>query len=119
MTANSDTAAGDDLSCSKCNGADMDHSLAGSDWQQTCQLKSANDLSTAYCSRIAFGSYPFIIFSCYQGSFSAESPLIPTPCPQIQLPLSPNTNSVWCAVSVLVYLCVNIISYVFRKHLLA
>ena len=120
VTANSDTASGDDLSCSKCNGADMAHSLADSDWHQTCQLNSVNsvfsDLSTVYCSQIAYGSYPFIVASCYQGSFSAESPLISTPCPQIPLPSSPNTNSVWCAVSFLVYSCVNVFPFAFHDN---
>ncbi len=45
-----------------------------------CKLTSLDGLTTVYCSQSenGFGNYARVSFSCYQGRFSAETPLQPT-----------------------------------------
>jgi hypothetical protein len=43
-----------------------------------CKLNSNDGLTTVYCSQVEYGNKPSISFSCYQGAFSAETPLQPT-----------------------------------------
>ncbi len=40
--------------------------------------KLTNSLTTVYCSQVDGGNNPRVSFSCYQGRFSAETPLQPT-----------------------------------------
>jgi hypothetical protein len=43
-----------------------------------CKLTSLDGLTTVFCSQELGGNYPKVSYSCYQGRFSAETPLQPT-----------------------------------------
>ena len=76
------------IGCDLCDGDSLQHSLVQSDWYKTCKL--SDGLSTAYCSKInsvgagffyGYSNIPYIVVSCYQGAFTAETPLQPKKCP--------------------------------------
>jgi len=74
--------------CFKCNShalnvsLDSELSLTYSFWQQIptsgCKLKSTDGLTTVYCSKQNNGNRPKLSYNCYQGQFSAKTPLKPT-----------------------------------------
>ena len=74
--------------CNKCNShalnvsLDYELPLTYSFWQQIptsgCKLKSTDGLTTVYCSKQNNGNRPKLSYNCYQGQFSAETPLKPT-----------------------------------------
>ncbi len=43
----------------------------------TCTFKSRDSLTTFYCSQVNNGNQPLLSNNCYQGAFSAETPLKP------------------------------------------
>jgi len=94
VTASTDDKS-NNIGCSQCGGDSLSYALNTSDYTKTCKLIGYDGLTTAYCSQKTNGNSPRIITSCYQGSFSADRPLIPSPCPA----LDDNGNNVYCMVS--------------------
>ncbi len=94
------TAATDDKSnnigCGQCVANSLNYALNTSDYTKTCQLTGYDGLTKAYCSQKENGNSPKIITSCYQGSFSADRPLQPSPCAA----LADKNNNVYCMVSI-------------------
>ena len=84
------TASDDDdpnTGCKNCNAESLKFSLddlkefsfdTQNSLPQICNFKSADGLSTTYCSKEENGNRPAISFSCYTGTFSAETPKQPT-----------------------------------------
>ena len=83
------------IGCSQCGSDSLNYALSSSDWTKACKLIGSDGLTTAYCSQKENGNSPKIITSCYQGAFSANRPLIPSPCPS----LADKSNNVYCMVS--------------------
>ena len=116
LTAASTDDISNGIGCGLCDGDSLQHNLVDKDWYKTCKLTSYDGLSTAYCSgkestSNPFSSYPntpSIITSCYQGSFTAETPLQPKKCPVSSIlslvsfmggSVDFNSNNIYCAVS--------------------
>ncbi len=83
------------IGCSQCGGDSLSYALNTSDYTKACKLIGYDGLATAYCSRKENGNSPRIITSCYQGAFSANKPLQPTPCAPYK---TDNGNNVYCMV---------------------
>jgi hypothetical protein len=94
VNASSDDKS-NNIACSQCGGDSLSYALNSSDYTKACKLIGSDGLTTAYCSQKENGNSPRIITSCYQGSFSADRPLQPSPCPA----LADNGNNVYCMVS--------------------
>jgi hypothetical protein len=95
-----------DSTCKKCESTSLTYSLNSTDWAKVCKIPSDDGLSTTYCSSIS--NVPRITTSCYQGSFSAETPLLPSKCAPS---LDDGLNNRWCIVSERCYFIVFTIGY--------
>ena len=86
VTLATDTNA--ETGCNQCTPHSLTKSLDQTlndvvsqiDAASVCKLTSLDGLTTVYCSQALAGggNKPQVSFSCYQGRFSAETPLQPT-----------------------------------------
>ncbi len=73
----------EEIGCKQCTSHSLQNSLDSisdvvGQINSGSVCKRTNSLTTVYCSQAENGNNPQVSYSCYQGRFSAETPLQPT-----------------------------------------